>query len=108
MKIKFRIFFAICAVVFVSSFFFAIAGYKAQENALLNGADQKLYAAALMSKAMLPDNYHDNLAQNSFTQEDYNAIIVARNDKLCKEFGLQYLWSNMVVDGKIVFTTSAS
>lgn len=108
MKIRVRIFFAICAVVFVSSLFFTIAGYKAQEKALLDGADQKLYTAALMLKAMLPDDYHDNLARNSFTQEDYDAIIVARNNKLCKELGLQYLWSNMVVDGKIVFTTSTS
>jgi len=108
MKIRVRIFFAICAVVFISSLFFAIAGYKAQEKALLGGVDQKLYTAALMLKAILPDDYHDNLSSDSFTQEDYEAIIVARNNRLCKELGLQYLWSSMVVDGKIVFTTSTS
>ncbi|MCK9573056.1 MAG: PAS domain S-box protein [Candidatus Omnitrophica bacterium] len=108
MKIRVRIFFAICAVVVISSLFFTIAGYKAQEKALLGGVDQKLYTAALMLKAILPDDYHDSLSSNSFTQEDYDAIIVARNNKLCKELGLQYLWSSMVVDGKIVFTTSTS
>lgn len=74
----------------------------------MDGADQKLYTAALMFKAILPDDYHDNLSKNSFTESDYDAIIVARNNKLCQELGLQYLWSNMVVDGKIVFTTSTS
>jgi len=108
MKIRVRIFLAICTVVLVSSLFFTIAGYKAQEKALLDGVDQKLYTAALMLKAMLPDDYHDNLARNSFTQEEYDKIIVAKNNKLCQELGLQYLWSNMVADGKIVFTTSTS
>jgi len=108
MKIRVRIFFAICAVLFVSSLFFAIAGYKAQEKALLGGVDQKLYTAALMFKATLPDKYHDNLTKDFFTQEDYAAIIVDRNNKLCKALGLQYLWSNMIVDGKVVFTTSTS
>ncbi|MDD4954939.1 MAG: PAS domain S-box protein [Candidatus Omnitrophica bacterium] len=108
MKIRFRIFAAICAVVFVSSLFFSVAGYKAQEKALLDGADQKLYAAALMLKAILPEGYHDNLTKNSFNETDYESIIVARNNKLCQELGLQYLWSVMVVDGKIVFTTSTS
>lgn len=108
MKIRIRIFFAICAVLFVSSLFFSVAGYRAQQKALLDGVDQKLYTAALMSKAILPKNYHDNLTESSFRQEDYDAIIVARNNQLCKELGLQYLWSNMVVDGKIVFTTSTS
>ena len=108
MKIRVRIFFAICAVLFVSSLFFSVAGYKAQEKALLDGADQKLYTAALMLKAILPDDYHDNLSKDSFTESDYDKIIVTRNNKLCQELGLQYLWSNMVVDGKIVFTTSTS
>ncbi|MCK9615384.1 MAG: hypothetical protein M0R48_07770 [Candidatus Omnitrophica bacterium] len=53
MKIRVRIFLAICTAVFLPSLFFTIAGYKAQEKALLGGVGQNYLAqkSVVVSKA---------------------------------------------------------
>jgi methyl-accepting chemotaxis protein len=61
-----------------------------------------------MYRAVLGETYHDDLNAGSFSREDYDRQIVDRGNKLCEALGLQYLWSNMVVDGQIVFTASVS
>jgi len=87
---------------------FSAIAYREQKKTLLKGIDEKLYVAAVMLKGALGVDYHDNLSKDSFTKADYDRIIVDRNNRLCRELELQYLWSCMVVDGDIVFTTSTS
>jgi two-component sensor histidine kinase len=41
------------------------------------------------------------------TDADYQRL-VDRNNRLCQDLGLEYLWSLMVIDNRIVFTTSTS
>ncbi|MFH1753036.1 MAG: methyl-accepting chemotaxis protein, partial [Candidatus Omnitrophota bacterium] len=77
-------------------------------RAFLRGIDRNLIAAAKSLRVIVGENYHDGLNRDSFSQEEYDKVIVSRNNNLCRELGLQYLWSCMVVNGDIVFTTSTS
>ncbi|MFH1784667.1 MAG: ATP-binding protein [bacterium] len=108
MKIKIKILLAIWLVIILSSLLFPFIGYRAQKRAFLHGVDKRLFTSAVMLKSTLPADYHDNLNKDSFTPKQYDTIIVDKNNKLCLELDLQYLWSCMIVDGDIVFTTSTS
>jgi len=108
MNIRNKILIAIWLVIIATSLTFAIVGYNTQKRAFLDGVDKKLYASAFLLKHILPEDYHDKLSKDSFTQEEYDRIIVDKNNNLCIELGLQYLWSCMIVDDQVVFTTSTS
>jgi PAS domain S-box-containing protein len=86
----------------------SVVFYHSEQTSLLQSIDERLLSAAHFAKALLPPDYHDRLNnRDSVTPEDYDRI-VERNNRLCVQLGLQYLWSCMVVDGQIVFTTSTS
>jgi len=95
-------------VILIPIAIFSVIAYQNQKKALLAGVDQKLYASAVMLKASLPSDYHDTIDKNSFTQSEYDNNIVDKNNKLCLELDLQYLWSCLIVGEDIVFTTSTS
>ncbi len=94
-------------VIVLSTGFFGYT-YDKEKVMLLKDVDDKLYTSAIMLRSVVGEDYHDNLKNNTFSPEEYDRIIVDRNNHLCEELGLQYLWSNLVVDGNIVFTTSTS
>ena len=74
----------------------------------MKGIRDKLYTAALMAKAILPDDYHDRiLNEKSVSKEEFDKI-VDRFNKLCAALDMEYLWSLLKIDDKIVFTTSTS
>jgi len=108
MKINNKILIAMWVIILLVSAGFSAYVYGAKKAALLDGIDQKLYTSAIMLRSTVGEDYHNTLEMNSFASEEYDQIIVDRNNKLCEALGLQYLWSNMVVDGDIVFTTSTS
>ena len=82
--------------------------YHSQKLSLLEQLDARLLAAAHFAKATLPADYHDRLEDgNSVSREAFDRL-VDRLNGLCTTLGFQYLWSNMVVDGQIVFTTATS
>ena len=82
--------------------------YVEQKRSLLSGIDAKLTAVATYAREILPPDYHDRLTgADSVSESDYRRI-VERNDRLCSELGLKYIWSLMNVDGKLVFTTTTS
>jgi signal transduction histidine kinase len=87
---------------------FSVYAYERERAVFLSGVDKKLYAATIMYREILGEHYHDELNANSFSAEDYDRIVVDRANKLCDQLGLQYIWSNMIVDGNIVFTSSVS
>jgi len=76
---------------------------------LLSDIDAKLLKWANYARITLPADYHDKITdKNSVSSEDYYEI-VSKNSLRCREMGLQYLWSVLVINPqKIVFTTSTS
>ena len=79
------------------------------EHSVLRETDAKLLSAAQTLKFILPADYHDritNAASVSF--EQYERIAEA-NNRLCREQGLQYVWSVLVLGPRhIVFTSATS
>ena len=87
---------------------FSLILYTTQYHALMGAIDSRLRTAATMSRAMLPEDYHDKISgPQSVADADYQHI-VDRYNRLCQELELEYLWSLMLVDNQIVFTTSTS
>ena len=75
---------------------------------LMQQIDAQLHAAANFAKAALPDDFHDGLRDaDSLTPEAFDQI-VARNNRLCRHLNLQYLWSCLLTDAGVVFTTATS
>jgi len=108
MKLQYKVLMWTWSIIIVLSLIFTAMEYSSQKNALLEGIDNKLFTAAIMLKSALPADYHDNLNKESLSPEEYDRQIVDRNNKLCLDLELQYLWSCMVVGKDIVFTTSTS
>lgn len=96
------------AIIIVACIVFTAIGYVRQRHALLSGVDAKLYAAAQVAHLVPPQGYFDAIKDGtSVSYEEYENL-VAKNNELCLELGLQYLWSCMVIDGQIVFATATS
>jgi methyl-accepting chemotaxis protein len=108
MRLLYKFLGAICIIIVLLSLTFSINSYYSEEDHLLKGIDEKLYTSALMLRSVLGEEYHDLLNPNTFSPEEYDQIIVERNNRLCEELGIQYLWSNMVIGNDIVFTSSTS
>ncbi|HRZ40903.1 MAG TPA: hypothetical protein P5246_07830, partial [Candidatus Omnitrophota bacterium] len=108
MKIKYRILFVMLGFVVFSSGVFSYQSYVKQHQTLIKGIDEKLYTAAVMARAALPADYHDRITDaGSVPKEEFDRT-VERFNRLCDALGLEYLWSLMKIDGKIVFTSATS
>lgn len=81
---------------------------EAQTQVLESGIDRELYSVAVMANSVLPPGYHDRInGPNSVTDAEYQAIVQNFNE-ICSQTNLEYIWSLMVLDGKIVFTSATS
>jgi len=69
--------------------------------------DQRLLIAAEMSRALLGEDFHDRLdGTDSLTEDEFERVI-ERNDAMCRDLDLQYLWSVLQLeDGRLVFTSA--
>lgn len=82
--------------------------YSVQRTEYIAGVDSSLLTAARMIEPILPRDYHSKIVdKSSVSAEDYLKITQTYND-LCLELGLQYLWSVIVLDGEVLFTTGTS
>ncbi|MDF7822426.1 PAS domain-containing protein [Pontiellaceae bacterium B12227] len=90
------------------SLLIAWVDFNYHRNFEFDKIDSSLRVAAKMAKAMLPDNFHDQLSgAHSLSPEEHDAI-TSRFNKISEELGLEYLWSLMLIDDHPVFTTSTS
>ncbi len=103
-----QVFAALFFVNFMAVVLFTAAGYFSRRKALIAEIDDRLFSVATMARATLPADYHDRITgPESVTSVEFDKL-VEHNNRLCVELGLEYIWSLMVVDGRIVFTTSTS
>ena len=103
-----QVFAALIFVNLMAVILFTAAGYFSRRKALIAEIDDRLFSVATMARETLPADYHDRITgPESVTGAEYDKT-VERNNRLCVELGLEYIWSLMVVDGRIVFTSSTS
>jgi PAS domain S-box-containing protein len=96
------------AVLLLACAAFSAFFYLHERQHLLESFDRRLYSAAVMLKETLPPDYHQRVRDaGSVPPETYEAV-VRRNNRLCRELGLQYLWSCVKIGDRIRFTTATS
>ena len=98
---------AAAAALLVSALF-GLVSYRNHSAALLQGADAKLLTAAQLEGHLPPKGYFDSITDATSVSPAVYLQIVQTNNHLCRELGLQYLWSVMLLDGRVVFTTATS
>jgi PAS domain S-box-containing protein len=79
-----------------------------QRSVIISAIDHELYTAALMARELLPPGYHERIANKDSVPASEYAGIVDRFNRLCVQADLEYLWTLMVLDGEIVFTSATS
>ena len=95
-------------LIFSISVVFAFLDYFKQQRLLLDSIDDKLLTVVQTMKRGMPADYHDNIqSEISISPEEFYKI-VDRNNKLCIELGLQYVWSVIKIGDNIHFTSSTS
>ena len=82
--------------------------YERQKQTLLEGIDSKLLAVAQSARTLLPADFHDRIENKSSVSSDDYLRIVDKYNKLSLKAGLQYIWSVMIADDALVFTTGTS
>ncbi len=108
MKLRTRFVFGMGLILALAALLFGELIYRAQKDALLQGIDARLWTAAHMAKEILSPDFHDRLRnRDSLTREEY-AQVVDRWNRLCRTLELEYIWSLMEVDGRLVFTSATS
>ncbi|MGD9733905.1 MAG: PAS domain S-box protein [Desulfamplus sp.] len=108
MKVKYTINALMLILVIALSGIHFYQTYTKQKNLLIQGIDKKLYTAAMMARAILPMDYHANIIDSSSISKEEFDKIVTKYNQLCVDLDLEYLWSVLKINGKIVFTTSTS
>lgn len=73
---------------------------------IIQKADAKLLSGVEFLHELLGPDYHNEITGAESVSEDEYMHILNRNDNLCRRLGLQYLWSVMVLDDQIVFTSA--
>ncbi len=108
MKIKYKILSLMSLLVIISTATFSVIVYNTEKKALLDGIDSKLLTAAHCARNILPDNFHDRIVDQDSVQVDEYLGIVDKYNQQCLKLDLQYLWSLMIIDDQIVFTSGTS
>ena len=108
MTIQNRLLISIILIIAAISGTYSYISYSTVKSEYLQGIDGKLLTAAHMARLTVPENYHDGITdENSVSRVRFDQIVHNYNE-LCLKLGLEYIWSLMLIDGKIVFTTSTS
>lgn len=105
-SIQFKMSAAMAVVTLAACATYAIVLLNARKDAVIKEADQKLLVAAESARAVLGPQYHDRIFDKASVPAEEFSRIVATYDQLCRKTGMQYIWSVMVLDGRIVFTSA--
>ncbi len=93
-------------VIIFASLTYSSVLYRNKKRLLMNQTNEKLKIAATMARDIAGDDYHDNIFdEDSVSEAEYESI-VDKYSTLCNKLGLQYLWSVLVLDNDVYFTTA--
>ena len=108
MTIRYRIMLVMVALIAAMSIAFTFIIIEIQKRTLLEGIDRKLLTAATMATEILPEHYHDDITDSTSVSREEYLKIADRYTSLCKRLDIQYIWSLMEFNGKVVFTSGSS
>jgi len=90
----------------ITSAMFTILLVHYRTKDIIDKADSKLLMADEFSREIIGPEYHDTIDDKASVPEKQFHKIVARNDDLCRRMNLQYLWSVLLVNESLVFTSA--
>ena len=96
----------ITIVVLITSAIFTFLIVQYRTNDLIALADTKLFTAAELNREMIGPDYHDRIINKSSVSQDEFRRIIERNDSLCRRLDIQYLWSVLLIENRVVFTSA--
>lgn len=108
MSIRYRLTAATTFLIVILTLVFTSIAYVREKQTLIRELDQKLHLAAELAAETLPPNYHDRIDNKDSVSPQEYAEVVHKNDNLCRTFRLQYLWSVLSIDGRIVHTSATT
>lgn len=95
-------------IIIILTISFSTIFILTERNSSIENIDKNLHNIIFVFKELFPENFHDSIFdKNSVSPEKYYNI-VARNNKLCKKLDLQYLWSVILINENVHFTTATS
>jgi PAS domain S-box-containing protein len=94
--------------VIVISVIYAVVVYRELTDITFHEIDHKLLVAADLAKSTLPDNYHDIIHNIDSVPPPRYERLVAKFDQICERHQLEYVWSLMLIEGEVRFTTGSS
>lgn len=92
--------------VIISTVVFTQLLMRSERNGLIKNADARLFTAAEMKREVIGSDFYDRIENAYSVSQNEYLEIVDLNDELCRRLDLQYLWSVLVLDSEIVFTTA--
>jgi PAS domain S-box-containing protein len=105
-SILFSLMLIISMVVVATSAIFTVLLVQYRTKDLIEREDSRLLTAAELTREMIGPNYHDQINDETSVSKEQFRHIVARNDDLCRRLNLQYLWSVLLVEDRLVFTAA--
>ena len=98
----------VIGAVLTTATIFGVILWNSRQKAVLDAADARTYTAALCLGRLLPAGYHDGITDaHSVPPAEYDAMVAA-NNQLCRQAGLQYVWSVLVLASNHIVFTSAT
>ena len=108
MKIKFKLLLVFGSILLTTIVILSVVFYYSKKDALIESVDSRLLTSAHFASKLMGDDFHDKIMdEHSISKSEYLKIVDQYN-QICKELDLQYIWSLMVVDSQIVFTSGTS
>lgn len=93
------------SILIVSSILIVFMYYN-ERKSLVNGIDEKLEAVAYTSQRLMED-YHNHITLGNKLPDEEYVQVAKRWKNLCIDMGIEYIWTMIVIDGKL-FTTSGT
>ncbi|MCX7044884.1 MAG: PAS domain-containing protein [Candidatus Sumerlaeota bacterium] len=107
-RIKSKFMLMMAVFIMATAVVYTLLSYYFKKDVYLKATDAKLLTAAICARAMLPPDYHDKIENEGSVSREEFLNIVRKFDALCSKLGLSYIWSLMIYDDQIVFTTASS
>ena len=92
---------------FITFSFDIIIMYNDYQEEYNRGIKEKLLTTTIMAREILGKNYHDKITNaTSITQSEYEKI-VSRFNNICQKLNIDNIWSLILTDNQIVFTSNS-
>lgn len=108
MRIRDRVSLVMAGFLILAVVGFGVLYSQAERHALQDALDSELHTAALLAKEILPPGYHERITGPGSVPDAEYRQIVDRFNRVCTQANLENLWTVMVLNGRVVFTSATS